>query len=187
MCTVRRHTSPSDPDMSARDKPPTDPEARHQWFCRLSDSGQYLFHGSSRRDIDRLSVRRASTDTTVFGRREQVFATPDVFWAMWFAVLDRSQIQLTSNACFVDREAGCSYYTFGIDEASFELNPAPLRSGCLYVLPSAPFSVQNTEESFKGLYLAEYGSSEPVVPIVTIPVDPSDFPFVDAIRPHEAD
>ncbi len=166
------------------DQIPTDSVRRYQWLCELSDRDHFLFHGSSNGNIDELAITRQSDDINEFGRREQVFATPDIFWAMWFALLDRSRIQINSNECFIDSEELISYYRFAIDIASYRRDPAPLKDGWIYVLSPDFFVSKNEEISYKGLLLAEYGSSVPVTPVARFKVSVDDFPFVDSIQPY---
>ncbi len=165
--------------------PPIDMvKERHDYFASISDVGNYMFHGSQRGGISELVTQRESTDTTTFGKREQVFATPDIFWAMWFALLDRRQIKLTSNGCYIDREAHLSYYEFAIDADSFHINSQPLERGWIYILKADTFTEQNTESAYEGFYLAEYGSQVSVRPVAAIEVYPSDFPYEQYIQPY---
>ena len=181
----RTHTTKQAKAVNLVDTPPADNiEKRYSYFASLSDSGDYMFHGSQRGDISELVTQRESTDTTEFGKRRQVFATPDIFWAMWFALLDRRQINLTSNGCYIDREAHISYYEFAIDEGSFQVNAQPLEKGWIYILNADAFTEENTESIYDGLFLAEYGSQVSVQPIATIAVYPSDFPYTQNIKPY---
>jgi len=157
---------------------------RYKFLASLSDLGNYMFHGSQRDEISELVTHRESSDTNAFGRREQVFATPDVFWAMWFALLDRTQIGLTSNGCYINQDEKTSYYEFAIDAESFHVNPHPLAKGWIYILKPNTFAEQNKELTYQNLYLAEYGSRVSVEPIAKIEVYPSDFPYTQHIKPY---
>lgn len=159
-------------------------EQRRQFFCQLSDCDEYMFHGSQSVQIDVLSTERKSSDISEFGKAEQVFATPDLFWAMWFALLDRSKLQCTMNGCYIRHHSGGveSVYDFAIDEESYLMNPAPLRPGRIYVLAKAPFTEGNHEITFEGIPLAEYGSRTPVTPLCSFEVLPSDFPYTHLIE-----
>lgn len=161
-----------------------DAEHRRQFFSQLSDGGEYMFHGSQSGQIDVLSTERKSSDISEFGKAKQVFATPDLFWAMWFALLDRSRLKCTMNGCYIRRHRGGieSVYDFAIDEESYKINPAPLRPGRIYVLPRAPFTEANHEITFEGIPLAEYGSRTPVTPLCSFEVLASDFPYIHLIE-----
>ena len=161
---------------------PADRQDRHAWLCALSDCGQYMFHGSQRGSIKELLPYRETSDISEFSNRQQVFATPDIFWAIWFAVLDRNQIRGTANACFIDRANRRSFYDFAIDAASYEKNPAPLSQGWIYLLYPAAFTSANTDLGDLGLPLAEYGAVDRVVPVAKVQVYPDDFPYTDAIH-----
>lgn len=185
MTLTRNHTRHPNGAGAGYHAPPAGAAARHDWLCALSDAGRFLFHGSQRGSLAMLSTTRESGDISEFGRREQVFATPDVFWAMWFAILDRSQIGTNFNGCFIDEAARCSHYDFGIDAESYARNPAPLREGWIYVLSPDSFTTRNRETSRDGLFLAEWGSADPVTPLAHFAVTPADFPYVSAIQARE--
>ena len=179
---IRPHLD-SDPLESPRlDSSPADRQHRHAWLCTLSDCGRYMFHGSQRGDIKKLSPDRESSDINEFSNRKQVFATPDIFWAIWFAVLDRNQIRGTANSCFVDRANRRSIYDFAIDPDAYKKNPAPLSQGWIYILDPKSFTSANAEVGDLGLPLAEYGSVVPVVPLAKVQVYPYDFPYVTTIH-----
>jgi len=186
MQNVRKHIFSDVDEALDWNAAPEDETRRYEWFCQLSDSGRFMFHGSSRGYLQRLVTDRESGDQNEFGMREQVFATPDIFWAMWFALLDRSRILSTANSCFIDRSKQCSYYTFTIDAASYQRTPSPLQSGWIYVLSPETFTTSNQEVKYRGMSLAEYGSDVPVVPLGKIAVHPHDFPYLGSIYPSEA-
>src|SRR5690242_12782665 len=123
---VRSHLDRALPENPRLDSSPADNQPRHAWLCALSECGLYMLHGSHCADIHNLLPDRESSDTTEFSNRRQVFATPDIFWAIWFAVLDRKQIRATANSCFVDRVNRQSHYDFAIDSAAYQKNPTPL-------------------------------------------------------------
>ena len=164
------------------DSSPADRQQRHAWLSALSDCGLYMFHGSQRGDIQKLLPDRESSDINEFSNRQQVFATPDIFWAIWFAVLDRNQIRGTANSCFVDRLNRRSAYDFAIDSAAYKKNPAPLNQGWIYILDPKSFTSANTNVGDLGLPLAEYGSAVPVVPLAKVQVYPDDFPYSNTIH-----
>ncbi|MCG8347388.1 MAG: hypothetical protein MI924_06360 [Chloroflexales bacterium] len=177
----------SDHMVSLDDLPPVGRiEDRRHFFSALSDSNQFMFHGSQRGTISALSPKRESSDSSVFGNKQQVFATPDIFWAMWFALLVRGQVKSTHNGCFIDRGKRITYCQFAIDAESYSVNPCPLSQGWIYVLSRETFTSRNMEVRCGELYLAEFGSSVPVTPITKIEVHPSDFPYAALIQPYNA-
>jgi hypothetical protein len=179
---IRSHLDSDSLKIPRLDSSPADRQDRHAWLCALSDCGLYIFHGSQRGGIEALLPYRESSDITEFGNRQQIFATPDIIWAIWFAVLDRNQIRGTANSCFIDRANRRSVYDFAIDAASYEKNPAPLKPGWIYLLDPESFTSANTELGDLGLPLAEYGAADRVVPLAKLQVYPDDFPYTSAIR-----
>lgn len=158
-----------------------DPSERHAFLCRMSDSKLFMFHGSKHPNIEVLGVERKSQDSTEFGNRRQVFGTPDIFWAMWFALLDRSSIRFTSNSCHIDNAQTHSKYAFRVDAESYAKNPRPLTTGYIYVCPKEPFLHAHTEASTANYIFAEFGSPEPVQPLTKWAVTAEDFPYRDQI------
>ncbi len=65
----------------------------------LCDWRGLVAHGSNRPDLETLEPIRSSRDVTEFGNRQQIFASPDAVWAMWFAILDKEKYRVTRNGC----------------------------------------------------------------------------------------
>src|SRR5919109_679578 len=72
---------------------------RSAFLNYLCDWRGFVMHGSPLHDLDTLQPIRKSQDKSEFGNREQIFASPDAMWAMWFAILDKSKYPLTRNGC----------------------------------------------------------------------------------------
>ena len=66
------------------------PYPRLDFLNYACDWRGYAAHGTPRTDLETLQPVRLSTDASEFGRRQQIFCSPDAIWAMWFAILDKS-------------------------------------------------------------------------------------------------
>lgn len=52
----------------------------------ICDWRGFVVHGSPLHDLAVLQPIRKSEDNNEFGNRQQIFASPDAIWAMWFAI-----------------------------------------------------------------------------------------------------
>jgi len=102
-----------------------------------------------------------------------VFATSDGVWPIFFAIADRSVVVEMRNNC--ERAGTTTHYYFSV--AVRPPRRDPWSSGHVYILP---------RQAFSHGYREEWLSSEPVVPLARLCVDPSDFPFLDRVLRHEA-
>jgi len=75
------------------------PYPKSDFLNYICDWRGYVTHGSPLHDLDTLQPIRKSSDTSEFGNRQQIFASPDAMWAMWFAILDKEKYKSTNNAC----------------------------------------------------------------------------------------
>jgi hypothetical protein len=96
-------------------------------------------HGSPLHDLDTLQPIRKSNDITEFGNRQQIFASPDAMWAMWFAILDKSKYNFTRNRC-VRVGLGpqrVKYYHFELPKSRRE--DQPFTEGMIYITRAEDF------------------------------------------------
>ncbi|HSL43263.1 MAG TPA: hypothetical protein VK897_07520, partial [Anaerolineales bacterium] len=61
------------------------PYPKSDFLNYLCDWRGFVMHGSPLQDLDVLQPIRQSRDNNEFGNRQQIFASPDAIWAMWFA------------------------------------------------------------------------------------------------------
>jgi hypothetical protein len=150
----------------------------------LCDSRALVAHGTNLPDLKVLEPIRLGSDSTEFGNRRQIFASPDAIWALWFAILDRKKVRFTRNGCIgiggeVQRE---KYYHF---ELPRDLKDQfPFTSGALYFARPESFPSRHRILSlnlFGGDY-EEWGSAEPVTPMARIRVEPADFPYLNQVQ-----
>jgi hypothetical protein len=150
----------------------------------LCDSRGLVVHGTSAPDLDMLQPIRYSTDSSEFGNRQQIFASPDAIWAMWFAILDKRKIRVTRNGCIgigseLKRE---KYYHFELNKEVKD--QFPFNIGTLYFARVENFTFRHkipTLNFFGGDY-EEWGSAEPVKPLAKVQVEPKDFPYLDQVQ-----
>ena len=156
-----------------------------KWLARTSD---VLFHGSNRSNIACFEPR-APDDSSAedFSRQTAVFAASAPLWAMFYAILDRSQPDLRLlNGTFEVLEPGAfpgTRYFFSITQEV--LAKGAWRAGTLYLLPSEPFTRQEGH-TWRGERTLEHqwASLVPVTPLARVRVEPSDFPFLNEVRGH---
>jgi hypothetical protein len=163
------------------------PWPKWQFLCYVADQHAIALHGSGDPDIS-LFEPRQSQDINEFGNRKAIYAAADGLWPMFFAVVDRPRIMSITNACVRITDQGGAlhgpYYVFSVSQAA--LPHQPWRTGTIYLLPRAPFELQ---ESFPfGPYqvqVAQLAAFEPLQPLAKLAVTPADFPFLTAIRGHD--
>src|SRR5512139_2044922 len=77
----------------------TFPIPKWQFLCYLADQQGVVLHGTGEPNIQ-VFEPRLSNDLNEFGAQTAVYAAGDGLWAMFFAILDRSNYRMaTSNAC----------------------------------------------------------------------------------------
>lgn len=141
-------------------------------------------HGTNSPDLGVLEPIRKSTDASEFGNRQQVFASPDAIWAMWFAILDKTKYRSTRNGCIgIGSEARREkYYHFEL-EGSLK-DDFPFTCGFLYLVRAEDFPSRHKipNLNFFGGDFEEWGSSKPVTPLAVIRVEPQDFPYLAQVQ-----
>jgi hypothetical protein len=156
-----------------------------QFLGYLADQWGVVLHGTGDADIE-VFEPRPSNDLNEFGAQTAVYAAGDGLWAMFFAILDRSQYRMTtSNACIrlVDEAGQVSEprYVFSISKPA--LVQQPWRKGMVYLLPGETFTNQPSLQF--GPYevrIPQLASLVPVRPFAKLDVIPEDFPFLKEIR-----
>jgi hypothetical protein len=150
----------------------------------LCDARGLVAHGSNNQDLEVLEPVRYSTDSSEFGNRQQIFASPDAIWAMWFAILDKGRIRVTRNGCIgigseLKRE---KYYHFELNREVKD--QFPFTTGTLYFARAENFPTRHRIPAlnFFGGDFEEWGSAEPVKPLAKIQVEPKDFPYLDQVQ-----
>lgn len=150
----------------------------------LCDWRGLVAHGSNLPDLTLLEPVRQSTDASEFGNRQQVFASPDAIWAMWFAILDKDKFHTTRNGCIgIGSESKREkYYHFELERTLKDR--FPFTTGTLYFFRADDFATRHRNRALNlfGGEIEEWGSAEPVKPIAKIRVEPQDFPYLDQVQ-----
>jgi hypothetical protein len=156
-----------------------------EWLTRQR---AVIFHGSPKPDIDVFVPVRSSVevmDHAGKGNLAAVYGTPVGLWALWFAVIDRSQLRGTIRngvQRWTDREGrAVDLYFFSVDHS--HVGGDIWRSGTLYLLPREPFRPSPYFPG--GPDSNEWASPEEVRPLKRLAVDPEDFPFRDRVGGHD--
>lgn len=158
-----------------------------QFLCWLSDSKGHLLHGTGDATIRRFEPRQ-SNDVTEFGNRKAVYAASDGLWAMFFAVINRTDYPMGISNAAVRLELPCGsltqpYYFFSMSDHA--LAQQPWRGGVVYVLPKTGFEAEPAfVRSGMRVHTNQWASLRPVKPLAKIRFSPQDFPLLSKIRPH---
>lgn len=150
----------------------------------ICDWRKFVVHGSPLDDLETLQPIRKSSDENEFGNRQQIFCSPDAMWAMWFAILDKSQYNFTRNGCVrVGRgPKRVKYYHFELPNENKTNNP--FTEGMIYIARAQDFPDRRTYpilDWFDG-EIEEWGSTQPVKPLARLRVSPRDFPYLDQVQ-----
>jgi len=160
------------------------PYPKSDFLNYICDWRGYVAHGSPFHDLDTLEPIRKSTDKSEFGNRQQIFASPDAIWAMWFAILDKSKYRTTRNGCVrvgngVNR---IKHYHFELPKNTAD--DPPFAEGTIYIARSKDFPDKRPYPLLDHLNaeIEEWGSTKTVIPLARIKVTPEDFPYLDKVQ-----
>ncbi|NOK57558.1 MAG: hypothetical protein GFH27_549303n176 [Chloroflexi bacterium AL-W] len=159
-------------------------------FCSwLADYKQLLLHGSGDPNITEFQPRTPqdrSPDS--FSKQTAVFAASDGIWPIFYAVLNRMEVQCTMLNGALQFATGPNQwstmrYFFSLTESA--LHQYPWREGILYVLPREDFMRQPPYKlGLHMVYEPHWACLTSVRPLAKIRVAPTDFPWRDQIRGH---
>lgn len=160
------------------------PYPKSDFLNYLCDWRGYVLHGSPVHDLDVLQPIRKSGDNNEFGNRQQIFGSPDAIWAMWFAILDKSKFNRTSNGC-VRVGLGAQrikYYHFELPKSNKE--NFPFTQGMMYITRASDFPDKRPYPllEYFNAEIEEWGSTNPITPLARIKVDPKDFPYLNQVQ-----
>ncbi|HEY5731133.1 MAG TPA: hypothetical protein VIS72_13855 [Anaerolineales bacterium] len=160
------------------------PYPKRDFLNYLCDWRGYVAHGSPLCDLETLQPIRKSTDKSEFGNRQQIFASPDASWAMWFAILDKTKYRSTNNAC-IRLGTGANrikHYYFGLPKNTRE--EYPFTEGMIYITHAGDFPDKREIPLLDLLdaEVEEWGSTKSIVPLARIKMKPEDFPYLDKVQ-----
>ena len=160
------------------------PYPKSDFLNYLCDWRGYVAHGSPLHDLEKLEPIRKSTDKSEFGNRQQIFASPDAIWAMWFAILDKRKFRTTRNGCVrVGSGVGrIKHYHFELPKSNAD--DPPFTEGAIYITNAKDFPDKRPYPLLDHLNadIEEWGSTNPIVPLARIKVQPEDFPYLDMVQ-----
>lgn len=154
------------------------PAPRHLFLRWLAEERGLLLHGSNDGGIE-VFEPRPQTDAEQRPTRA-VFAAADGLWPMFFAIVDRSRRHSLRNGFWRDGQ-GRRHYRFAVDAAT--LAGRHFVAGTVYALPPQGFTPCLTDD---GGSTEEWLCPTAVVPVVRLPVEPVDFPFLGAVAAFDA-
>ncbi len=150
----------------------------------ICDWRGFVVHGSPMPNLVTLEPIRRSSDKNEFGNRQQVFASPDAMWGMWFAILDKDKINLTRNGSVRIGRGNhrVKYYHFELPKENNENRP--FAEGMLYITRAQDFPDKRPYPMLDMLdaEIEEWGSTQPVSPLAKIRISPRDFPYLDKVQ-----
>jgi hypothetical protein len=160
------------------------PYPRSEFLNYLCDWRGFVVHGSPLHDLEELHPIRKSGDNNEFGNRQQIFASPDAMWAMWFAILDKSKYNLTNNGC-VRVGTGSrrvKYYHFELPKRNRE--NSPFTDGMMYIARPEDFPDKRPFPLLDhfNAEVEEWGSTQPIIPLARLRVSPADFPYLEQVQ-----
>lgn len=160
------------------------PYPKSDFLNYVCDWRGYVMHGSPLHDLETLQPIRKSNDISEFGNRQQIFASPDAMWAMWFAILDKDKYSLTNNGCIRlgHGENRIKFCYFGLPRNT--RNEPPFTEGMIYIVRAADFPDKRHIPLLYQLNaeIEEWGSTAPVTPLARLKVKPEDFPYLDKVE-----
>jgi hypothetical protein len=153
------------------------PYPKHEFLRYVAEDGRVLLHGSNDASIELMSPVRRTIDARRTHSESAVFACADGFWALHYALLDRTPYRgtLRNDARLMRNPDGVLQraYFFSVNTT------AAWRSGVVYLLNPGAFSRLGDETSL------EWASAVAVLPMAKLDVSPSDFPLFDRVRTHD--
>lgn len=160
------------------------PYPKSAFLSYICDWRGLVAHGSPRQDLETLLPIRLTSDRHEFGNRKQIFCSPDGIWALWFAILDKSQIRLTENGCVRQGRGGrrFKYYHFSLP-AENAADP-PFTDGMIYLARVEDFPDRRPLPALEWFdaEVEEWGSTLEVFPLARMTVSPEDFPYLDKVQ-----
>lgn len=148
----------------------------HRFLHYLSQTGDFVFHGSNNTEIDVFDPRKQ----TLFNGKitKAVFASTEPYWSMFYAVFDRDKLRGSfRNGCLVYKNKKYHYYS--LNKATLRNNP--WTTGKIYILPKSKFQLADTRR----IYFDEWISHDFIRPIGEIEVREEDFYFINKVSTHQ--
>jgi hypothetical protein len=160
------------------------PYPKAEFLSYLCDWRGYVAHGSVTQDLSVLQPIRYSHDSSEFGNRQQIFCSPDGIWAIWFAILDKSKCHLTENGCvrLGSGQKRTKFYHFDLP-TTCQIDP-PFTDGMIYIARTSdfPYRHHNPILDWFDAEIEEWGSVDPITPLIRLHVTPQDFPYLDKVQ-----
>lgn len=141
-------------------------------------------HGSPLKDLSTLEPVRLTRDSSEFGNRRQIFCSPDGTWALWFAILDKSKINVTENGCVRLGHGSGRFKFYHFDLPIGNKKEPPFTDGMVYIAKASDFPEHRPYPllDWFDAEIEEWGSADPVIPLARLPVIPLDFPYLDKVQ-----
>jgi hypothetical protein len=164
------------------------PYPKHElvrWAQRLD---RFIFHSSTNAAIEEFQPKRDSVELADHGGRGNlgaVYGTHDGYWSMFFGIVDRERLRgsMRNGVTRWETPEGRVQFTYQFSLEQKSLTGHPFTDGAVYLLPRETF---DRIPFYPGGPLSdEWASQEPVRPIASLLISPSDFPFLDRVAGHD--
>ncbi len=168
------------------------PFPKYLFLNYLAEKRAMMLHGSTLTNLASLEPIRNSRDSSEFGDQPAIYATQDPLWALFFAVLDRSQLRgwINNGAIWLKGDNGSIIrrYYYCIDVESLRGNP--WKPGAIYLLPGGKFEPDPTQDGTRignySLTATHWLCRTAVQPLARLLVQPEDFPFLNRVWGYDA-
>ncbi|MFZ6029167.1 MAG: hypothetical protein ACOYYS_15755 [Chloroflexota bacterium] len=160
------------------------PYPKIEFLLYACDWRGLVAHGSPLGDLATIEPIRKSTDTSEFGSRQQIFASPDAIWAAWFAILDKKKYRSTCNSCIRSGSGVGRQKAYFFQLPAAQKHEPPFGEGTVYLCRAEDFPHRHhiPPLAFFNAELEEWGSTNPVIPLAKIAIQPADFPYLDRVQ-----
>jgi hypothetical protein len=169
------------------------PYPKYLFLDYLAEKRGMILHGSLHRHLATLEPIRDTRDASEFGDQPAIYATQDPLWALFFAILDRDQLQgfIHNGAIWLKGDDGSIirryYYCINVET----LRQNPWKPGAVYLLPGDEFEPDPTQEGMRvGTYTlltTHWLCRTAVQPLACLLVKPEDFPFLNRVWGYDAE
>ena len=158
------------------------PYPKYELLYYLAKEKNVIFHGSIDRDISEFFPYRKTLDSHPHGNVKGIYATMDPIWPLFFAILNRTPnaFRIINGPSKFNFSDGTSQmlYLFSIGAEFLEAHP--FTNGMVYIFDRSLFHISGGGEPEEAEWVCEHE----IKPIFRLPIQPSDFPFINQIHPH---
>jgi hypothetical protein len=163
------------------------PYPKYLFLEYLVQQHTVMLHGSPLHDLQVLKPIRHTRDSREFGDQAAIYSTQDSLWAMFFALLNKSELQgpIMNGAIHLQSDEGdiIRRYFYCVDAGS--LTRGPWHPGAIYIMPGDGFDAdpdhQGATNGSYTMLCTHWLKRSEVQPLARLAVVPQDFPFLNQV------